>query len=271
MITDLDETIKQILIKKGQIDPAAVDIRFETPKREWSASLSRPTINFYLYDIRENHELRGTEWFVNKDDKGMATRRKNASRFNLSYLITVWTNNVDDEHRLLWQVLQTLFRHPVIPEELLNGQLAAPEYPIETKTAQPDGLFGSPSDFWAALDNEIKPSVNYVVTLPLDVGISFTAGIATGAEVRMEQMDVITSQPARVSGKVHEAGKPDKVIPGAKIVAREARLATRTDATGRYLFTALTPGKHTLHIMAKGRKIKEIVLLVPGTSYDIEV
>jgi hypothetical protein len=29
MITDLDETIKQLLVKKGAIDPAEVDIRFE--------------------------------------------------------------------------------------------------------------------------------------------------------------------------------------------------------------------------------------------------
>jgi hypothetical protein len=64
MIIDLDETIKQIMIKKGAVDPVEVDISFETPKREWSASISKPTINLYLYDMRENHELRGTEWFI---------------------------------------------------------------------------------------------------------------------------------------------------------------------------------------------------------------
>ena len=48
MITDLDETIKQLLIQKGALEPAEVDISFETPKREWSASISKPTVNLYL-------------------------------------------------------------------------------------------------------------------------------------------------------------------------------------------------------------------------------
>ena len=61
MITDLNETIRQLLIQKGPLDPGEVDISFETPDREWAASISNPTINLYLYDIRENHELRATE------------------------------------------------------------------------------------------------------------------------------------------------------------------------------------------------------------------
>ena len=69
MITDLDETIKQLLIKKGAFDPAEVDIGFRTPDREWSASISKPTVVFNLYDIRENHQLRSTEWIVEKDQQ----------------------------------------------------------------------------------------------------------------------------------------------------------------------------------------------------------
>jgi len=120
----------------------------------------------YLYDMRENHELRGTEWIVEKNGNNTATKRKNAKRIDLSYLVTVWTNNIEDQHSLLWRVLQTLIRYPTIPQELLLGQLATQMYPVITRAAQPDGLFNNPADFWAALDNEIKPSFNYVVTLP---------------------------------------------------------------------------------------------------------
>ena len=80
MISDLNETIKQLLIKKGAFDPAEVDISFDTPNREWSSSISKPTVNAYLYDIRENHQLRSTEWVVEKDPNGIATRKKNPSR-----------------------------------------------------------------------------------------------------------------------------------------------------------------------------------------------
>ena len=124
MISDLDETIKQLLIKKGAFDMTNVDISFETPDREWSASISKPTVNFYLYDIRENHQLRRTEWITGKDENGIAHKKKNPSRIDLSYLVTVWTSDIGDEHRLLWHTLLTLSRYPTLPEELLSGHLA---------------------------------------------------------------------------------------------------------------------------------------------------
>jgi len=35
-------------------------LSFEEPDREWSGRLSRPTVNCFLYDVRENHEFRRT-------------------------------------------------------------------------------------------------------------------------------------------------------------------------------------------------------------------
>src|SRR5437660_721399 len=62
MINDLDETLKQLLIQKAQLDPAEVDISFDTPTRDWSTPVTRPTINLYLFDIRENRTLRELDW-----------------------------------------------------------------------------------------------------------------------------------------------------------------------------------------------------------------
>ncbi len=270
MITDLDETIKQLLTKKGGINPSDVDIRFETPKREWSATISRPTVNFYLYDVRENHDLRHTEWFEGAPSS-VAVRKMSAVRMNLSYLITVWTSNVDDEHRLLWHVLQTLFRYPIIPDDILSGKLADQPYRIETRTAQPDGLFSNPSDFWAALDNEIKPSINFVVTLPLDLDITVTAPFVLGADVRLEQIGNDNEPGVAVSGQIYEKGKPNKPLPGVKILVREARAVTESDKAGHYAFNRLPPGKHTVQVLVKGKGLREATLTVPGENYDIEI
>ena len=62
MITDLDETIRQIMRAELPIKNGEIDVKFEQPKREWSARLSKPTVNFYLYDVRENHVLRQHHW-----------------------------------------------------------------------------------------------------------------------------------------------------------------------------------------------------------------
>jgi hypothetical protein len=110
---------------------------------------------------------------------------------DLSYLITAWTNDVGDEHGLLWRVLATLSRHSPLPEELLQGTLKEQGLEIRTTTAQPEGLFKNPADFWSALDNQIKPSINYIVTVPLDLEMTETTPIVLERALRMNQKEAI--------------------------------------------------------------------------------
>jgi hypothetical protein len=60
MIDELDEVLRQLLVREIPIKNGEVDIKFEQPKREWSSRLSRPTLNLFLYDVRENSKLCGT-------------------------------------------------------------------------------------------------------------------------------------------------------------------------------------------------------------------
>jgi len=271
MLSDLDETIKQLLIQKGKLDPAEVDINYHTPDREWSSSVSKPTVNIYLYDIRENHRLRSTEFAITRDQNGNATRKKTPSRIDFSYLITVWTKDIVDEHRLLWHVLMTLFRFNELPEDILTGQLVNQICPVKASTAQPDGLFNNPADFWSALDNEIKPSVSYVVTLPLDTDIEFTAPPVRTKIIEVKAPDTEAEQLIQIAGKVHESGKPDRGIPKAKVVAKEAGMTAMTDDEGQYSFPKLFTGKHTFQVLVLGKKVRETSVEVPGSSYDLEV
>ena len=271
MINDLNESIKQLLIKKGALNSTEVNISFEAPSRDWATSQSKPAVNIYLYDIRENHQLRGTEWIVTRDENGKATRKKNPSRVDVAYLITVWTSDIADQHRLLWHVLRTLSRYPDLPEELLCGQLASQDYPIKASTAQPDGLFNNPADFWSALDNEIKPSINYVVTLPLDTEIAFAAPVVKTKIIDYKPPDADAERLVQVAGIVHEAGKPTHGIREARLVAKEAGMTTVTDDQGRYSFPKISVGKHTFQVLIAGNKVHEASITVPSASYDLEV
>jgi len=270
MITDLDETIKQLLIKKGELNTSEVDIAFDVPDREWSASVSKPTVNLYLYDIRENLSLRGTDWRV-QTNGNTATRRKNANRIDLSYLVTVWANSVDDQHRLLWRVMATLFRYPILPQDSLTGALVGQNYPVLASTAQPDGLFSNPSDFWAALDNEIKPSINYVVTVPLDLAIAFTSPITRTATLGVKPPDGEAEHLIQISGIVHSAGDRTRVISGATIVAKEANMTAETNREGKYGFSRIPAGKHTFQVRLPDKRTREFAISVPGPTYDLEV
>lgn len=272
MMQDLDESIKQLLIKKVPLEPSQIDVSFEAPDREWEASQSKPTVNLYLYDIRENHELRSYDWAIERNQNKTATKKRAPIRIDLSYLTTVWTKDVGDEHRLLGHLLVTMMRYPVLPEEVLQGALKDMEYPIHTSTAQPDGLFKNPADFWSALDNQLKPSINYVVTLPVDLEMTITAPVVWTKAIEIKGMaNGEAEEILEIGGFVHEKGKPGAVIAQAAITVKEAQLTTRTDDSGRYIFPKLPRGKYTFQVSTPGRPIREARVVVPSESYNIEL
>lgn len=271
MINDVDETIRQLLIKKGKLNPAEVDISFDMPDREWSGSISKPTVNVYLYDIHENRDLRDNQWDVVHKD-GRATRSKRPIRMDLSYLVTVWTNDTADQHQLLSHILTTLYRHPEIPDELLQGALASVSSPIRTWTAQPDGVLRNSADFWSALDNNLKPSINYVVTIPVDISVSFEAPETSTRIMRfLKEGAESPEETLMISGVIHRKGKPDDVIPEAQVLCRELQLSTKSNEDGVFAFRKMTRGTHKLEVTVAGEKPREITLTVPALRYDIEV
>src|SRR4029450_13189542 len=67
-------------------------------------------------------------------------------------------------------------QHRPLQSEVVQGALATVEGDIPTSVAQPDGgPLRSPGEFWSALDNKLKPSINFVVPLPLDTQAPITA------------------------------------------------------------------------------------------------
>ena len=105
MLSDLDETLKQLLIRNGDLNPAEVDISFDIPTRDWSTPVTKPTVNLYLYDIRENRELRETYWEEEYKGDGSVKLTRGPVRLDISYMLTCWTSQTTDQHLLLWRVV----------------------------------------------------------------------------------------------------------------------------------------------------------------------
>lgn len=271
MITDLDETLKQLLIKEMPITNNDVEIMFDLPKREWAAKLSKPTINLYLYDIRENTELRRNEWIVERDDNGRATKKKAPARIDLAYLVTAWTSTVEDEHRLLWRALWALFRNPVLPEEILQGDLKGTTVPIPAVIAQPDKM-PNMADLWGVLDNELKPAIHLVVTLPLDLARVITGPLVLTKRIKVEQG--LTGQGpfqeiTQIAGTVRDdQGRP---IAGARVSLQSTGITTITDAAGRFTFPNVPSGEQVLKVITPQEVTREEMVAIPGNRYDIKV
>jgi hypothetical protein len=181
MIKDLDKTIEELL--KRELAPALLEqvaISFAAPDSDFPpASVNPPAIDLFLYDIRENLDLRSTEWIIDRLPGGQATRRRSPVRIDCSYLITAWssqssTSRAIDEHGLLSEVIRVLVRYPVLPEVLLQGSLRGQEPPLPSSTLQP-GRLQSLGEFWQAMGGKPKASLNYTVT----IGVPFGEPIAT--------------------------------------------------------------------------------------------
>src|SRR5919198_4590378 len=125
MLADLDETMRSLLkreLERHGFD--GVEIAFDAPARDWSGQLSSPTVNMFLYDLRESQEGRPNEWLNDRAENGHAREIRPPMLMECSYAVTAWTQAVEDEHRLLSQVLAVLFAYPEIPQDKLNGRLA---------------------------------------------------------------------------------------------------------------------------------------------------
>lgn len=186
MINDLDSTLEQLL--KRELPASLVEqvaISFAAPDDEFPPqSVVLPAIDLFLYDVRENRELRSNEWVVERQSNGAVTQRRAPVRVDCSYLITAWPsknspNPAKDEHMLLGEVMMALLRHPVIPAAVLQGILKGQEPPLPAVTLMP-GRLQSLGEFWQALGGKPKAALNYTVTIgvepskPEELGVAVT-------------------------------------------------------------------------------------------------
>ena len=186
MIHDVDDALRKLVLQYA-VNGSGAEVSFEAPTKDWAARRNTPTVNVYLYDVREDLDRRQIEWEEIKDDSGRVTARKPPPRrYKLSYLVTCWTQRPEDEHRLLSSLLATFLRYETVPRDVLGGVLA--EIPQHTfiSIALPPPKDRSLADVWSALGGELKPSLDLVVTAPFDTQRTIEAGPPVLEEPRIE-------------------------------------------------------------------------------------
>lgn len=176
MIHEVDESLRRLVLRDA-VNGSGVELSFEAPTKEWASRRNAPTINVYLYDIREDLARREVEYEEIRDTDGRVTeRRPPPRRYALSYLVTVWTQRPEDEHRVLASLLACFLKYERLPEEVLSEGLAGQPYAIRTTVALPPPQDRALADVWSALGGELKPSLDLVVTAPFDAGRVLAAG-----------------------------------------------------------------------------------------------
>jgi hypothetical protein len=190
LIPEIDEALRSLL--RSSLPDKGVEIAFDAPTRDWAARRNTPTVDAYLYDIREDLARRERGVVSVRDERGIVVRRRQPPRyFRLSYLVTAWTKRAEDEHRLLAVVLGCLLGHDSLPIPEGPGQLSALGLQIPMTPAAPPQESRSIADIWSALGGDLKPSLDLVITAPYPVGPDLPVGpaVTEGAGVRSHRLD----------------------------------------------------------------------------------
>ena len=167
MIHEVDEAIRRLLAA-GDVPGDQGELAFEAPTTEWTSRRNAPTVNVFLYDIREDLGRRKSGTVEVHGEDGMLLGWRGVARwFELSYLVTAWTNRAQDEHRLLSQALGVLVRSERLQPDWLTGSLAELGLTVGLQVAGPVSEGGAASDVWSALGGELKPAINLKVISPL--------------------------------------------------------------------------------------------------------
>lgn len=272
MIADLDETLRRLLIANIPVRNGEIDIKFDQPKREWSARLSKPTVNLFLYDIRENPHLR-KQMFENVQANGrMSTELRTSFRIDCFFMITTWAAEAEDEHRLMGRVLQALFRYPTLPTDSLVGKLQNQRYEIGIQLARHDKLT-NPAEVWSALDNEIRPTVGCIVTLEMQPWEEQSGPVVRTLTMRTHLgvnggAKSVVSEMFNIAGTVFMGETP---LGAVQIGLKNTGYNDITGTNGRFRLGAIQPGSYTLVAWpAEGDPVeKEITIPAPDGNYDV--
>ncbi len=281
MIEDLDETLRRLLVREMPIKSGEVDVDFKQPKREWSARLSRPTLNLFLYEVRENTKLRQMSqgWDVEERSNNRVSERRKAVRVDLPYIITAWANEPEDEHRLLSRTLMALFRTPTLPDDLLPESLQDQPAPVSLKVAQAEDTDKvNMSELWSALDNVMRPAVTCVVTMALNPYQAMQVPLVRERVLRVGPSD----KPAVYQQFVEQSGadvywtvggtvRSKKPLDTVRLMLVERGTDVEILPEGRFTIGNLVAGDYTLEIKAEGQKPLRRALTVPAPDYNFEV
>lgn len=268
-LADLDEALRAMLKRElTRHGFEGVEVAFDAPSRDWSGKLTGPTVNVFLYDLREApgqteinlREARGN---------GQAIVTPPPMRLEATYAITAWTKAIEDEHRLLSQVLAILFSFNGLPSEMLEGRLAPARVgAIETSIGRP---MEEKADFWTAVGGQYKPSIDFAVRLSLESGAAYVRGPEVRSQAMRTQM---IDAPRGTMLEMHRFGGtvsgPDgEPIESAWIAIPELGVWTSSNREGRFILDRVKPG--SFEIVARTRDGEELKTKIEVPAKDVDL
>jgi Pvc16 N-terminal domain/Carboxypeptidase regulatory-like domain len=283
MIDDLSQTLRKILTQSGQDPLKSAQIVFDRPADPFTPQ--QTTVDLFLYDIREDVDLRSNEPVIERTN-GQVITHAPPLRVACSYLVTAWPGGETGdeaallEQRLLSQTLQLFAGQPTIDPQFLEGGLKEQQPPLPLVTALVDPQKNL-SEFWTALGNKLRPSLTVKVTisltdltLPKKEPMVITEHLRTGVRSAPDDERIIAGtleEKFRIGGRVSDASSGP--VEAATVTVVELGVTTRTDAEGRFVLTMMKAGNFTVRVNTNTSE-NSFPIKVPAPkeqNYDLKI
>ena len=289
MFDDVDQTLRK-LISMGFPAPLPFDISFALPDKNFKPlSGDKATLNCYLYEIRENRELRQVDPILTRNSDGTIEKTYAPARVRVAYCITAWSpvqpspalEPAIEEHKLLGQVLAQLLKYPNVPPEALQGTLAGQDPLLPTTVVLPEDMKTN-RDFWNAVGGALRPALDYSITASLAYQDPTSGPMMTAASLGVGEIPRpatagfgLGKAPAAylIGGIVRDSASPPAVISGVWVRVQETGQTDVTDQDGQFRIDRLSPGSYTLTARAAGFHDGSLPVKVPQPNgrYDIQL
>ena len=274
-LADLDEALRTLLKRELERHGfEGVEIAFDAPATDWSAKLTNPTVNLFLYDLRENvaaAEATTRDVRVNGADDVRAAA--DAPRGHLL------GHRVDQGGPGRAPPALAGARDPLLARLAARAtcsraasRRASLFRAIETEVGRPKE---EKADFWTSIGGRYKASIDYAVKLEVESGLTFTRG----PEVRTPDGAARPpGRPARARSRSCSASAASCATPTATPVANAwvalpdlGRFASTERARDGSLFDGMRPGEHRVEARTATGEEASGTANVPGGGVDLEL
>lgn len=161
-IRNVDESLEKFIRDRMALRDDLGDVTFDAPTSNWSAQLSRITVNLFLYDVGlSTQPSRAAMRRV--DSNGAVQQRAPQPMVRLGYLVSAWAGSPRDEHQLLGDLVSLFAASVSIPPEHMVGNLASS---IQVRMIADDT--NRPRDVFAGSGGQLKASFALEATVAAD-------------------------------------------------------------------------------------------------------
>jgi hypothetical protein len=157
-LSALENTLQAWLREQLPLPEDVGDVSFDSPEGTWGTSVTRPTVNLFLFEIARAAQ-QPVVMAPRRDQAGTLVRDQPAPAVSFCYLLSTWGGGVREEHRLLGDAVRAVLRTPFLVGSPQQVDLVGP---VQLALAAPEQVRAR--DLWVGLGGRLRASLVLVAT-----------------------------------------------------------------------------------------------------------